>query len=229
MLVASCRELISSPISVTIIDLAIRTLERIWDHDNSKNKFASSTPDELREIKLSNLGNRVWYGDSFLPDYDLLQYYHRLFTSLPLFRFPKRNNISNRAWNGYLIARPRITRPWISSRTVRVQVLPGLFIGENIQIVMLKKFCHGQNVTNGGIKLPQKLNAWSQKSYQLISSIVEILNSGKIIKPWSTNGNHILINPILTLKQFHQSSIHRTNPKMLRNTGCKYFDNCKQS
>ena len=173
--------------------------------------------------KLSNLGNRVWYGDSFLPDYDLLQYYHRLFTSLPLFRFPKRNNISNRAWNGYLITRPRIFCP--STRTVRVQVLPGLFIGKNIQIVMLKKFCHGQNVTNGGIKLQQKLNAWSRRSFQLISSIVEILNSGKIIKPWSTSGNHFSINRILTLKQFHQSLTHRTNPKMLRNTGCKYFDN----
>ena len=59
--------------------------------------------------KLSNLGNRVWYGHCFLPDYDLLQYYHRLFTSLPFFRFPKRNNISNRAWNGSLITRPQIS------------------------------------------------------------------------------------------------------------------------
>ena len=120
--------------------------------------------------------------------------------------------------------RPLSRDRWLSPlRTVHFR--SDSFIGENIQIVMLKKFCHGQNVTNGGIELQQKLNAWSQKNFQLISSIVEILNFGKIIKPWSTSGNHILINRILTLKQFHQSSIHRTNPKMLRNTGCKYFDN----
>ena len=64
-------------------------------------KINSQVPDRMNyerlNGKLSNLGNRVWYGHSFLPDYDLLQYYHRLFTSLPFFRFPKRNDISNRA------------------------------------------------------------------------------------------------------------------------------------
>ena len=104
----------------------------------------------------------------------------------------------------------------------RIIVFPDCSYPGCTQIVIFQKFYLGQNVMSGGIKQQQKLSAWFQNPYQLISLIVEMPIFGKIIKLWSTNGSHTSINPILTLTLFHQSLTHHINLKMHRNIGCKY-------